>query len=195
MKPTDRTEGSGPKLIGRRDALAAPNCGRRVGERVRHLARPRNIVSDATGDPTANGLSAYRATGFRGSGDRPPGRPFLQACSNLDLEGAYRVTAAVRAAREARGEHPVGRKIGSTNRTIWAEYNVHAPIWGYVYDSTVRDLGREALEVSLIGFAEPRIEPEIVFGLAASPTPGMDERALIRRPNSLRLIELGAPRS
>jgi 2-oxo-3-hexenedioate decarboxylase len=106
--------------------------------------------------------------------------PFSKACSNLDLEGAYRVTAAVRAAREARGEHPVGRKIGFTNRTIRAEYNVHAPIWGYVYDSTVRDLGHEALEVSLTGFAEPRIEPEIVFGLAASPTPGMDERALIR---------------
>jgi 2-oxo-3-hexenedioate decarboxylase len=106
--------------------------------------------------------------------------PFSRACPNFDLEGAYRVTAAVRAAREARGEHPVGRKIGFTNRTIWAEYNVDAPIWGYVYDRTVQDLGGEALEVSLTGFAEPRIEPEIVFGLAASPTPGMDERALIR---------------
>jgi hypothetical protein len=144
------------------------------------LARPRLIVSSATGDPTANGSSGYRATGFRGSGDRPPGRPFLQSLSKFDLEGAYRVTAAVRAAREARGEHPVGRKIGFTNRTIWAEYNVDAPIWGYVYDRTVQDLGGEALEVSLTAFAEPRIEPEIVFGLAASPTPGMDERALIR---------------
>ena len=25
---------------------------------------------------------------------------------------------------------PVGRKIGFTNRTIWAEYNVYGPIWG-----------------------------------------------------------------
>jgi hypothetical protein len=106
--------------------------------------------------------------------------PFSRACPNFDLEGAHRVTAAVRAAREARGEHPVGRKIGFTNRTIWAEYNLDAPIWGYVYDRTVQDLGGEALEVSLTGFAELRIEPEIVFGLAASPTPGMDERALTR---------------
>ena len=106
--------------------------------------------------------------------------PFSTACPDFRLEEAYRVAAAVRAKREARGERPIGRKIGFTNRTIWAEYGVHAPIWGYVYDSTVRDLGSEAREVSLSGFAEPRIEPEIVFGLAAPPTPGMDERALIR---------------
>ena len=63
--------------------------------------------------------------------------PFSTAYPGFSLEEAYRVTAAVRAAREARGERPIGRKIGFTNRTIWAEYGVHAPIWGYVYDSTV----------------------------------------------------------
>ena len=81
--------------------------------------------------------------------------------------------------REARGERPIGRKIGFTNRTIWAEYGVYAPIWGYVYDRTVRDLTHEPLEVPLLGLAEPRIEPEIVFGLAAPPAPDMDEQALI----------------
>jgi 2-oxo-3-hexenedioate decarboxylase len=45
---------------------------------------------------------------------------------------------------------------------------------------TVRDLTRDPLEVSLKGLAEPRIEPEIVLGLAATPTPGMDENALIQ---------------
>jgi 2-oxo-3-hexenedioate decarboxylase len=104
--------------------------------------------------------------------------PFSKACPSLGLGEAYRVTAAVRAKREARGERPIGRKIGFTNRTIWAEYDVYAPIWGYVYDSTVRDLADEAA-VSLAGLAEPRIEPEIMFGLAAPPSPGMDERALI----------------
>ncbi len=105
--------------------------------------------------------------------------PFSSADPDFGLKEAYRVTAAVRAAREARGERPIGRKIGFTNRTIWAEYNVYAPIWGYVYDRTVRDLEGEA-PVSLSGLAEPRIEPEIVFGLAAPPEPGMDEQALIR---------------
>lgn len=105
--------------------------------------------------------------------------PFSKANPDFSLDEAYRVTASVRAKREARGERPVGRKVGFTNRTIWAEYGVYAPIWGYVYDSTVRDLTREPLEVALNGLAEPRIEPEIVFGLGAPPAPGMDEQALI----------------
>jgi len=103
--------------------------------------------------------------------------PFSKACPGLGLDEAYRVTAAVRARREARGERPIGRKIGFTNRTIWAEYGVYAPIWGYVYDSTVADLGEPP--VSLAGLAEPRIEPEIMFGLAAPPAPAMDVEALI----------------
>jgi 2-oxo-3-hexenedioate decarboxylase len=106
--------------------------------------------------------------------------PFSEANSEFGLEAAYEVTAAVRALREARGERPIGRKIGFTNRTIWAEYGVYAPIWGYVYDSTVRDLTSEPLEVSLKGLAEPRIEPEIMFGLSAPPEPGMDAQDLIR---------------
>ena len=82
--------------------------------------------------------------------------PFSTANPDFSLDEAYQVTAAVRAKREARGERPIGRKIGFTNRTIWAEYGVYAPIWGYVYDRTVRDLTGKPLEVSLNGLAEPR---------------------------------------
>jgi 2-oxo-3-hexenedioate decarboxylase len=106
-------------------------------------------------------------------------QPFSARRPDFRLEEAYRVANAVRAQRETRGERPVGRKIGFTNRTIWAEYNVHAPMWGYVYDCTVGDLPQAGGDVSLQGLAEPRIEPEIVFGLATAPIPGMDERALI----------------
>jgi len=106
--------------------------------------------------------------------------PFSDNDPDFGLNDAYRVTAAVRAQREARGERPIGRKIGFTNRTIWAEYGVYAPMWGYVYDKTVRDLTAEPLRVSLDGLAEPRIEPEVVFGLAAPPKPGMDADELIR---------------
>ena len=81
--------------------------------------------------------------------------------------------------RESRGEMPVGRKIGFTNRTIWAEYNVYAPIWGYVYDRTVHDLAEIGDTFSLVNLAEPRIEPEIVFRLAVAPVPGMDEKTLL----------------
>ena len=97
----------------------------------------------------------------------------------FDLDRAYRVTPVVRRLREARGERVVGRKIGFTNRNIWAQYGVYAPIWGYVYDSTMRDLASLDGPVPLAAFAEPRIEPEIVFGLASAPRAGMDEAALL----------------
>lgn len=106
--------------------------------------------------------------------------PFSKVYPDFKLKDAYNVTAAVRAGREAQGERSVGRKIGFTNRTIWSEYGVYAPIWGYVYDRTVFDLTGDPIEVSLSGLAEPRIEPEIVFGLAAAPEPGMDEEALMQ---------------
>jgi 2-oxo-3-hexenedioate decarboxylase len=105
--------------------------------------------------------------------------PFSSRISSFKLDDAYRVTAAVRKMREARGELPVGRKIGFTNRTIWLEYNVYAPIWGYMYDRTVHNLAEIGDTFSLVGLAEPRIEPEIVFKLALPPAPGMDEMALL----------------
>ena len=105
--------------------------------------------------------------------------PFAGRVPGFDLAQAYRVTASLRRLREARGDRKVGRKIGFTNRTIWAEYGVYAPIWGYVYNRTVHDLAEIGETFSLNGLAEPRIEPEIVFKLAAAPTPGMDENALL----------------
>jgi 2-oxo-3-hexenedioate decarboxylase len=105
--------------------------------------------------------------------------PFSARLSAFDLDDAYRVTAAIRQMRETRGEMPVGRKIGFTNRTIWTEYNVYEPVWGYVYDRTVHNLAEIGDTFSLMGLAEPRIEPEIVFKLASAPIPGMDETALL----------------
>src|SRR5271170_8206551 len=84
--------------------------------------------------------------------------PFSKVYPDFGLRDAYNVTAAVRAEREARGEHPIGRKIGFTNRTIWAEYGVYAPIWGDMWDTTVHDLAECAAGVALARFAEPRIE-------------------------------------
>ena len=114
--------------------------------------------------------------------------PFTDRDSHFSLGDAYRVTAAVRAKREQRGERVVGRKIGFTNRTIWDEYDVHAPMWGYMYDSTVRDAA-EAPPVSVSRFAEPRIEPEIIFGLAAAPSArhGRASAACLHRLGRARL--------
>jgi 2-oxo-3-hexenedioate decarboxylase len=125
------------------------------------------------------GIDAIAAEAFAALGAGRQVAPFSGRFSPFGLDDAYRVTAAVREKREARGERPIGRKIGFTNRTIWAEYGVYAPIWGYVYDRTVHDLATAGAGFSLDGLAEPRIEPEIVFGLARAPSPGMDARALI----------------
>ena len=101
--------------------------------------------------------------------------PFSSRLSSFNLDDAYRVTAAVRKMREARGELPVGRKIGFTNPAVWT----YAPMWGYVYNRTVHNLSEIGDTFSLMGLAEPRIEPEIVFRLAVAPTLGMDERTLL----------------
>lgn len=92
-----------------------------------------------------------------------------------DLPTGYAAALAVRAARIAAGERPVGYKVGFTNRTIWPRYGVYAPIWGTVWQgslSRVDAAGPNAGVLSLAGLCEPRIEPEIVFGLRAAPVPG-----------------------
>ena len=48
-----------------------------------------------------------------------------------------------------------------------------------MYDTTVRNLADLGGAFPLAGLAEPRIEPEIVFGLARAPAQGMDDAALI----------------
>ncbi len=96
----------------------------------------------------------------------------------LDLPTAWRVAALADACRQAAGEVPRGWKIGFTNRTIWPRYGVHQPIWGRVWDSTLELLDGSEASVSLAGFVQPRLEPEIVFGFARAPEPGMDEAAL-----------------
>jgi 2-keto-4-pentenoate hydratase len=87
-----------------------------------------------------------------------------------DLPTAYQAALAVRQLRIERGEKPVGYKIGFTNRTIWERYAVFAPIWGTVWDTTVThadDNGQATVEVSAL--AQPRLEPEVVFGMRATP--------------------------
>lgn len=104
--------------------------------------------------------------------------PFSSRLGGLSLGDAYRVTPLLRTAFEARGEKITGRKIGFTNSGMWKAYGVDAPIWGYATDRTTRDLAR-AGAVKAADFLEPRIEPEIMFGLKAAPAPGMTGDALL----------------
>lgn len=103
---------------------------------------------------------------------------FSSRPGGLTLEDAYRVTPFIRARFEARGETITGRKIGFTNREMWKVYGVDSPVWGYATSRTTRDLATTAV-VRVSDFIEPRIEPEIMFGLKARPLSDMTAMALL----------------
>ena len=86
------------------------------------------------------------------------------------LAAAYQDALALRSLRLARGEKARGFKLGFTNRSIWPIYDVYAPIWGTVYDSTLQCCEGEG-RLSASGLCQPRIEPEIVFGMRHTPAP------------------------
>jgi 2-keto-4-pentenoate hydratase len=88
----------------------------------------------------------------------------------VGLDGAYALALQVRALRMARGERPAGFKVGFTNRSIWQRYQVFAPIWGSVWNTTLqRSNGHGRIAVD--NLCKPRLEPEIVFVMASTPPP------------------------
>jgi 2-oxo-3-hexenedioate decarboxylase len=105
--------------------------------------------------------------------------PFSARFRKLDAEMGYRAMLRLHEHRLTIGWKPVGRKIGFTNRTIWPRYGVHQPIWGFVYDQTVLRADSGHVEVPLEGLAQPRIEPEILFGLRAPPPRSHDAHAIL----------------
>lgn len=103
--------------------------------------------------------------------------PTSEGFPGFNTEMAYRVTHEITALREARGERRVGHKIGFTNRTIWTIYGVSGPMWGPVWDTTLHEIG-DGLH-TLPPVPEPRLEPEIAFGLKSAPQAGMSEAELV----------------
>ncbi len=103
--------------------------------------------------------------------------PFSKRPQGLSLAEAYLIADGVRRRRTERGERPVGRKIGFTNRHIWKDQGIAAPIWGTVYDSTLHRIA-QSQSFTLGSIPEPRIEPELVLHVGRRPEPGMDEAEL-----------------
>jgi 2-keto-4-pentenoate hydratase len=98
---------------------------------------------------------------------------------SLDEDSAYAIALEVYNRRVRRGEKPVGRKIGFTNRSIWAEYRVSAPIWGHVYDSTVHYARNGEARLAVGHLLQPRIEAEIQLHFARTPPVTRDEHAIL----------------
>ena len=97
-----------------------------------------------------------------------------------NLSEGQQIQAEINGLRLARGDKPLGFKIGFTNRALWPLYGVFHPIWAPVWDRTVfqSDAGRSVQIVDidmntigkpLSGFSLPRLEPEIVLGLRKAP--------------------------
>lgn len=107
----------------------------------------------------------------------------LSASAPLSLAAAYDISKCILEHRVAAGEVMVGRKLGLTNRALWAQAGVagepiSAPVWGPMFDTTVRYAKGSAGIQSLVGALQPRIEPEIVFRLGKTPSAGMSVEAL-----------------
>ena len=105
--------------------------------------------------------------------------PITEGNPAFDVAAGYRVLREIEARRMAAGWRPVGRKIGFTNRTIWARYGVYLPMWAHMWAHTVHHAVANCATLALAPFVQPRIEPEIVFGLrAAVPITDDAERVL-----------------
>ena len=91
--------------------------------------------------------------------------PFTKRVQGFDLSSAYQVASHIHHARISEGAIPIGRKIGFTNPEMWSIYGVREPIWAYVYDTTVVQPGSLQAKCPINRFAEPKIEPEIIFHL------------------------------
>ncbi len=106
-------------------------------------------------------------------------RPFTSEPGAFDISSAYKVSHLIHEARLAEGFVPVGRKIGFTNPEMWSLYGVREPIWGHMYDKTVVNLSGRHSTCSLGRFAEPKIEPEIVFHFRSAPPVTGDLSAIL----------------
>jgi 2-oxo-3-hexenedioate decarboxylase len=105
--------------------------------------------------------------------------PIADATPGFDVAAAYEVLAAIERRREAQGWEPAGRKIGFTNRTIWERYGVYQPMTARVWAHTLHFAGDGKAALALGRFVRPRIEPEVVFKLAAPVPPTDDPLAIL----------------
>ena len=113
--------------------------------------------------------------------------PITVRVPGFGVGDGYGVLAAIEKRRRRQGWQDVGRKIGFTNRTIWARYGVWEPIWAHMWAHTVHVALDGRAHLNLAQFVQPRIEPEVVFRLKA-PVPPTDDPSL-----ALACVEWIAP--
>ncbi|MCC6870005.1 MAG: decarboxylase [Burkholderiales bacterium] len=108
-----------------------------------------------------------------------PLAPITADDPSFDVAAAYEVLAEIDRRRRERGWQAVGRKIGFTNRGLWARYDVDRPMCAQVWRETLVDAPSGAASFALDRAREPRIEPEVVFGLRRALPSGADARTVL----------------
>jgi 2-oxo-3-hexenedioate decarboxylase len=86
----------------------------------------------------------------------------LTALAKFDLPTAYTIQRHAIARRHARGERPLGIKLGFTSRAKMIQMGVDALIWGLLTDAMLEEEGGT---VELARYIHPRVEPEVCFVL------------------------------
>lgn len=84
----------------------------------------------------------------------------LAPVHGYSLAQAYDIQRASIARRHARGERPIGVKLGFTSRAKMAQMGVDSLIWGLLTDAMLYE---EGACVDLSHFIHPRVEPELCF--------------------------------
>ncbi len=79
----------------------------------------------------------------------------------ITMPEGYQIGEAFARERLAAGWHRVGWKLGFTNQSQWAMLGLDQPFHSPVYSETLA-----ADRIDFDGLVQPRIEPEIVLGLA-----------------------------
>jgi 2-keto-4-pentenoate hydratase len=67
-------------------------------------------------------------------------QPLSTCVTEFAIGDAYAVAFEVMRRRERSGWRRIGRKIGFTNTSIWQQYAVDRPMFGYMYEQTVVDV-------------------------------------------------------
>jgi 2-keto-4-pentenoate hydratase len=88
--------------------------------------------------------------------------------ATFDLAEAYRVAQRVSSRWSGLGHVRCGAKIGLTNRGAWKTLSLDRPVWAPLYEDGLVS----GTEVYIGDLVAPRIEAEVVVGLASALRPG-----------------------
>ena len=99
--------------------------------------------------------------------------------AGLTLDQAYAVEAELARRRRAAGHRTVGRKVGFANKALWRVMGLSTVTWASMYDDTVHHAATNDTSLSIGRMFSPKIEPEVVMKLKASPGAGVAEATTV----------------